>query len=106
MNYIGFDIVYEVPYDTQAVHTIADALAQAVNENWSEQDAPEFREPFGRGRLETWLEGVDPEKMERVPDELADEEDTERFTEELGFRNENDKDWVMGRAIMQRLKWT
>jgi predicted TIM-barrel fold metal-dependent hydrolase len=28
------------------------------------------------------------------------------FTEELGFLSESDKDWVMGRAIMQRLKWT
>ena len=29
-----------------------------------------------------------------------------QFTEQLNFLNENDKDWVMGRAIMQRLKWT
>lgn len=28
------------------------------------------------------------------------------FTEELPFLSESDKDWVMGRAIMQRLKWT
>ena len=28
------------------------------------------------------------------------------FTEELSFLSESDKDWVMGRAIMQRLKWT
>ena len=28
------------------------------------------------------------------------------FTEELDFLNEADKDWVMGRAIVQRLKWT
>jgi predicted TIM-barrel fold metal-dependent hydrolase len=28
------------------------------------------------------------------------------FTEELGFLSESDKDWVMGRAIVQRLKWT
>ena len=28
------------------------------------------------------------------------------FTEQLAFLNESDKDWVMGRAIMQRLKWT
>jgi len=28
------------------------------------------------------------------------------FTEELGFLSETDKDWVMGRAIMQRLQWT
>jgi L-fuconolactonase len=28
------------------------------------------------------------------------------FTEELSFLNESDKDWVMGRAIVQRLKWT
>lgn len=28
------------------------------------------------------------------------------FTEELGFLSEADKDWVMGRAIVQRLKWT
>ena len=28
------------------------------------------------------------------------------FTEELSFLSEEDKDWVMGRAIMQRLKWT
>jgi predicted TIM-barrel fold metal-dependent hydrolase len=27
------------------------------------------------------------------------------FTEELRFLSESDKDWVMGRAIMQRLKW-
>jgi predicted TIM-barrel fold metal-dependent hydrolase len=29
-----------------------------------------------------------------------------QFTEELTFLSESDKDWVMGRAIMQRLKWT
>jgi predicted TIM-barrel fold metal-dependent hydrolase len=28
------------------------------------------------------------------------------FTEELNFLSESDKDWVMGRSIMQRLKWT
>jgi predicted TIM-barrel fold metal-dependent hydrolase len=27
------------------------------------------------------------------------------FTEELSFLSENDKDWVMGRAILARLKW-
>jgi predicted TIM-barrel fold metal-dependent hydrolase len=29
-----------------------------------------------------------------------------QFTEELRFLSESDKDWVMGRAIMERLKWT
>jgi predicted TIM-barrel fold metal-dependent hydrolase len=29
-----------------------------------------------------------------------------QFTEELPFLSESDKDWVMGRAIMHRLKWT
>ena len=29
-----------------------------------------------------------------------------QFTEELSFLSETDKDWVMGRAIVQRLKWT
>jgi len=29
-----------------------------------------------------------------------------QFTEELSFLSEADKDWVMGRAIVQRLKWT
>src|SRR5215471_6922862 len=28
------------------------------------------------------------------------------FTEELPFLTESDKDWVMGRAILQRLSWT
>jgi hypothetical protein len=28
------------------------------------------------------------------------------FTEELSFLSEDDKDWVMGRGIMQRLNWT
>ena len=28
------------------------------------------------------------------------------FTEELNFLSESDKDLVMGRAIVQRLKWT
>ena len=28
-----------------------------------------------------------------------------QFTEELNFLSESDKDWVMGRAIAQRLKW-
>jgi predicted TIM-barrel fold metal-dependent hydrolase len=27
------------------------------------------------------------------------------FTEELGFLSEDDKDWIMGRAILERLKW-
>ncbi len=27
------------------------------------------------------------------------------FTEELSFLSEDDKDWVMGRAILARLKW-
>jgi predicted TIM-barrel fold metal-dependent hydrolase len=27
------------------------------------------------------------------------------FTEELGFLSESDKDWVMGRAILARLRW-
>jgi L-fuconolactonase len=29
-----------------------------------------------------------------------------QFTEELNFLSDSDKDWVMGRAILQRLKWT
>ena len=29
-----------------------------------------------------------------------------RFTEELDFLTEEDKDWVMGRAIVERLKWS
>src|SRR4029078_5083045 len=28
------------------------------------------------------------------------------FTEQLPFLTESDKDWVMGRAILQRLNWT
>lgn len=28
------------------------------------------------------------------------------FTEQLDFLSESDKDWVMGRAIMERLRWT
>jgi hypothetical protein len=28
------------------------------------------------------------------------------FIEELSFLSESNKDWVMGRAIVQRLKWT
>jgi predicted TIM-barrel fold metal-dependent hydrolase len=28
------------------------------------------------------------------------------FTEELPFLSEEDKDWVMGKAILQRLNWT
>jgi hypothetical protein len=28
------------------------------------------------------------------------------FTETLDFLSEDDKDWVMGRAILERLKWT
>src|SRR5258707_5180174 len=28
------------------------------------------------------------------------------FTEELSFLSESNKNWVMGRAIVQRLKWT
>jgi len=27
------------------------------------------------------------------------------FIEELSFPSESDKDWVMGRAILARLKW-
>src|SRR5262249_4457598 len=27
------------------------------------------------------------------------------FTEELDFLSEEDKDWIMGRAIIERLKW-
>ena len=27
------------------------------------------------------------------------------FTEELKFLSESDKDWVMGRGILERLKW-
>ena len=29
-----------------------------------------------------------------------------QFTEELPFLSEQDKDWVMGKAILERLKWT
>src|SRR6516225_6230985 len=29
-----------------------------------------------------------------------------QFTDELSFLSDSDKDWVMGRAILQRLKWT
>jgi hypothetical protein len=28
------------------------------------------------------------------------------FTEELPFLSEQDKDWIMGRAIVARLGWT
>jgi hypothetical protein len=29
-----------------------------------------------------------------------------QFTQELPFLSESDKDWVMGRTILQRLNWT
>ena len=29
-----------------------------------------------------------------------------QFTEELPFLTESDKDWIMGRAILARLRWT
>ena len=29
-----------------------------------------------------------------------------QFTEELPFLTENDKDWITGRAILARLRWT
>ena len=29
-----------------------------------------------------------------------------QFTEELSFLNESDKDWIMGRALLARLRWT
>ena len=29
-----------------------------------------------------------------------------QFTEELPFLSEEDKNWIMGRAIVERLKWT
>jgi len=29
-----------------------------------------------------------------------------QFTEELPFLTKSDKDWVMGRAILARLRWT
>ncbi len=28
------------------------------------------------------------------------------FTEELSFLSEQDKDWVMGKSILERLRWT
>jgi predicted TIM-barrel fold metal-dependent hydrolase len=28
------------------------------------------------------------------------------FTEELSFLSEDDKDWIMGRSIVERLRWT
>jgi hypothetical protein len=28
-----------------------------------------------------------------------------QFTEELPFLTESDKDWIMGRAILARLRW-
>jgi predicted TIM-barrel fold metal-dependent hydrolase len=28
------------------------------------------------------------------------------FTQELSFLSEEDKDWIMGRAILERLNWT
>ena len=27
------------------------------------------------------------------------------FTEELSFLSEEDKDWVMGKSILERLRW-
>ncbi|MHC2251074.1 putative TIM-barrel fold metal-dependent hydrolase [Bradyrhizobium embrapense] len=29
-----------------------------------------------------------------------------QFTEELPFLNESDKDWIMGRSLLERLRWT
>ena len=28
------------------------------------------------------------------------------FTEELAFLSEDDKDWIMGKSIVERLRWT
>jgi hypothetical protein len=28
------------------------------------------------------------------------------FTEELAFLTEDDKDWIMGRALVERLRWS
>jgi hypothetical protein len=87
MDYIYFKIDYKVPYEVEAVRTIADSLAQAVRDNWSDEvNKPEFSEPLPCDRLEAWLENAVPDRMERVPDELADEEEIERFTEHIGFR--------------------
>ena len=39
-------------------------------------------------------------------DHLSYRQRITHFTEELAFLSESDKDWVMGRAIMQRLKFS
>jgi hypothetical protein len=28
-----------------------------------------------------------------------------QFTEEMPFLSENDKDWIMGRSVLARLRW-
>ena len=42
--------------------------------------------------------------IDRFPDFTYQQRIT-HFTEELPFLSEDDKDWVMGRAIMRRLNW-
>jgi hypothetical protein len=56
-------------------------------------------EAFGRERC-YW--GTD---MTNSLDKATYRQRVTHFTEALDFLSEEDKDWVMGRAILARLKW-
>ena len=62
-----------------------------------------YRDAFGPRRC-FW--GTDlTAGIDRFP-KLTYQQRVTHFTEELPFLSEQDKDWVMGRAIMRRLGWT
>ena len=87
------------------------ALAKDPNVSVKVSASPGIsREPYPfrdvAGHLKRVFERIRPatQLLGHRPHELVRQ--GELSPADLSFMSEEDKDWVMGRAIMQRLKWT
>jgi predicted TIM-barrel fold metal-dependent hydrolase len=92
------------------------ALAKYPNVSVKVSAAPSFsREPYPfrdvAGYLKRVFDAYGPERcywgtdMTNSYAKASYRQRITHFTEELSFLTESDKDWVMGRAILQRLNW-
>ena len=113
---------YIVTTDPHGMHTVEDAIGQAValakypNVSVKLSASPGIsREPYPfrdvAGHLKRVFDAYGPQRCYWGTDmtnsfaKATYRQRITHFTEELSFLSEDDKDWIMGRAILERLKW-
>ena len=92
--------IRQLAQNDNVVCKLSGLVTEADLHNWKAQDL--------RPYLDVVFDAFGPERWTDITNSLAKAIYRQRvthFTEELSFLSESDKDWVMGRAILEKLKW-